>query len=134
VFFEVNYNGEVMDEKIKAMADTIRQTSFDIHCYLKSGHLEKVYENALLHRLTLKGLDVKQQVPLSVYDEDGFVLGDYFADLFVNDEIIIELKAASHLDDSHIAQTLGYMKTARVKHGMLINFGAAKLEIRKFIL
>jgi len=71
---------------------------------------------------------------LTVYDEDGFVLGDYFADLFVSDEIIIELKAASHLDDAHVAQVLGYMKTARVKHGMLINFGSAKLEIRKFIL
>jgi len=50
-----------MDEKIKFLADTIRQTAFDIHCYLKNGHLEKVYENALLHRLTLKGLDVKSK-------------------------------------------------------------------------
>jgi hypothetical protein len=60
------------------------QTGFAIHRYHKHGHLEKVYENALAHRLQKLGLDVKQQYPLKVYDEDGTLIGDYHADLFVD--------------------------------------------------
>jgi len=123
-----------MDERIKLLCDQVRETSFAIHCYLKHGHLGKVYENALAHRLTLKGIDVKQQFPLTVYDQDHFVLGDYFVDLLIENEIIIELKAVSRLHDAHVAQVLGYMRAACVKHGMLINFGGSKLEVHKYIL
>jgi len=65
--------------------------------YHKRGHLEKVYENALAHRFRKLGLDVKQQYPLKVYDEDGTLIGDYSADLFVDNRLIIELKAAKAL-------------------------------------
>jgi hypothetical protein len=60
---------------IMELADVVRQTGFDIHCYHKNGHLEKVYENALVHRLRKAGLEVKQQHPLKVYDEDGTLIG-----------------------------------------------------------
>ncbi|MSU64435.1 MAG: GxxExxY protein [Pedosphaera sp.] len=69
---------------IMALCDAVRETGFAIHCYHKSGHLEKVYENALAHRLRKLGLDVKQQHPLKVYDEDGTLIGDYNADLFID--------------------------------------------------
>ena len=60
---------------IMKLCDTVRETAFAIHCHHKHGHLEKVYENGLAHRLRKLGLDVKQQHPLTVYDEDGTVIG-----------------------------------------------------------
>jgi len=112
----------------------VRETAFAIHCYHKHGHLEKVYENALAHRLRKLGLDVKQQCPLTVYDEDGTVIGEYFADLFVDNRLIVELKAVKALADEHIAQLLGYLCASRIEHGLLINFGAPRFEIRKYAL
>jgi GxxExxY protein len=119
---------------IFALCDTIRETSFSLHAYLKHGHLEKVYENGLSHRLGILGLKVIQQYPLSVLDEDGTRLGDYYADLFVEEMLIVELKATRCLAPEHIAQLLGYLRGCRVEHGLLINFGSPRLEIRKFVL
>ena len=116
------------------LCDTVRETAFAIHKYHKHGHLEKVYENALAHRLRKLGLDVKQQHPLTVYDEDGTVIGEYFADLFVDNRLIIELKAVKALADEHIAQILGYLRASRIEHGLLMNLGAPKFEIRKYAL
>lgn len=119
---------------INLLCDIVRETGYDIHCYLHHGHLEKVYENALAHRLQKRGLEVKQQFPLSVYDEDGTPLGNYFADLFVDNRLIVEIKAAKTLADEHVAQILGYLRSSRVEHGLLINFGASKLQVKKYIL
>jgi GxxExxY protein len=118
---------------IKALSDQVRQMAYDIHAYHAHGHLEKVYENALAHRLSKAGLDVKRQYPISVYDEDGTPIGEYFADLLVENVLIIELKTAKALAPEHEAQVLGYLKSARIEHGLLINFGSYKFEIRKFV-
>jgi GxxExxY protein len=117
---------------IKTLCDQVRQTAYDIHVYHGHGHLEKVYENALAHRLRKLGLEVKQQHPIKVFDEDGTLIGDYLADLFVEDALIVELKTAKSLANEHEAQILGYLKSARLEHGLLINFGSYKFEIRKF--
>jgi GxxExxY protein len=118
---------------VKALCDHVRQTAYDIHAYHGHGHLEKVYENALAHRLRKAGLDVKQQYPLLVKDEDGTLIGDYCADLLVEGTLVIELKTAKALAPEHEAQVLGYLKSARLEHGLLINFGSPKFEIRKFV-
>jgi GxxExxY protein len=117
---------------IKALSDQVRQTAYDIHVYHGHGHLEKVYENALAHRLRKAGLDVRQQHPIRVYDEDGILIGDYLADLLVEGDLILELKTAKALAPEHEAQILGYLKSARLEHGLLINFGSYKFEIRKY--
>ncbi len=96
--------------------------------------MEKVYENALGHRLRKAGYSAEQQRPLRVYDEDGTQIGDYLADLFVDQRLVVELKACRALTEDHEAQTIGYLKSARAEHGLLINFGSAKFEIRKYIL
>lgn len=119
---------------INCLCDIVRETSFDIHCFLRNGHLEKIYENSLANRLKKRGLDVKQQYPLRVFDEDGTLLGDYFADLFVENRLIVELKASKAFADEHVAQILGYLRSSRIEHGLLINFGAPKLQIKKYIL
>ena len=120
-------------QDIKELTDRVRQTAYDIHVYHGHGHLEKVYENALAHRLRKVGLDVKQQHPITVYDEDGTVIGDYFADLLIEGVLILELKTARTLAPEHEAQILGYLKSARLEHGLLINFGSYKFEIRKYV-
>lgn len=119
---------------INELADIVRETSYAIHLYLGHGHLEKVYENALVHRLRKLGIEVRQQHPLTVYDHDGTILGEYFADLFVDNRLIVELKAVSSVCSEHIAQILGYLKSSRIEHGLLINFGTSKFWIKKFVL
>ena len=118
---------------IKELCDVVRETAYAIHCYLGHGHLEKVYENALLHRLKKQGFGVRQQHPLPVFDEDGTLLGDYFADLIFEDRLLIELKACRTLAEEHTAQILGYLKASRFSHGLLINFGSYKFQIKKYI-
>ena len=91
-----------------------------------------MYENALAHRLRKAGLRVAQQHPIKVYDEDGALIGDYYADLLVEGVLIVELKAVKALADEHTAQVLGYLRSSRLEHGLLINFGSFKFQIRKF--
>ena len=119
---------------IKELCDLVRQTAYAIHLYHGHGHLEKVYENALAHRLKKIGLSVKQQYPITVYDEDGTVIGEYFADLLVDEKLVIELKACRILADEHVAQILGYLKSARIEDGLLINFGSYRFQIKKYIM
>ena len=117
----------------RQLADIIRQTAFEAHTFLRHGHNEKVYENSLRNRLRQKNLAVEQQRPISVYDEDGSLLGEFFADLIVNQEFIIELKAVRALADEHTAQILGYLRASRHEHAMLINFGAPRIQFQKYI-
>lgn len=119
---------------INDLCNEVRQTAYDIHVYHGHGHLEKVYENALAHRLRKVGLNVKQQQPLKVYDEDGTEIGDYVADLLVDGRLIVELKAAKTIAEEHVAQVLGYLKASRVEHGLLINFGSYRFQIRKYVV
>ncbi len=123
-----------MDDNIRQLCDIVRQTSFEIHIYLKSGHLEKVYENALAHRLRKLGMSVAQQHPVPVYDEDGTLLGDFYADLFVEEKLIVELKASKTTSDTHAAQLIGYLRASGIEHGLLINFGGPLLQVKKLVL
>lgn len=119
---------------VLALCDIVRATSMAVHRFHRHGHLEKVYENGLANRLSKAGVAVDQQHPLSVFDEDGTVLGEYFADLLVDRRLIVEIKACRALADEHTAQLLGYLRSSRIEHGLLVNFGAPRLEIRKFVL
>ena len=114
--------------------DEVREIAYAIHKYFGHGHLEKVYENALVNRLIKAGIRVEQQVPITVRDEDGTVVGDYMADLIVNSELIIELKAVDTICDAHTAQVLGYLRATGLRHALLINFGASQFQIKKYIL
>ena len=122
------------EQRIRALCDRVRQTAYNLYGYLRNGHLEKVYENGMVHRLRKIGLAVEQKKPLQVRDEDGAVLGDYFADLFVENCLILELKACKALAPEHTAQVLGYLRASGQRDAMLINFGSPRLEIKKLIL
>jgi GxxExxY protein len=121
-------------EDIRALCNVVRQTAYAIHKYHGNGHLEKVYENAMIHRLRRLGFEVSAQYPLSVVDEDGTILGEYFADLLINRALIVELKVARAIAPEHEAQVLAYLRGAQLQHALLINFGSPKFEIRKFAL
>ena len=122
------------DKEVMKLCDQIRATSLSVHTYLKHGHMEKIYENAMAHRLKKQGLTLEQRYPLKVFDEDGTLLGDYVIDLFVEQNLIVEINACRTLAEEHIAQILGYLRASRMRHGLLINFGAPKLQIKKLVL
>jgi GxxExxY protein len=121
-------------QNIMQLCDVIRETGFAIHRYHRNGHLEKIYVNALVHRLRKQGLQVEQQHPLNVLDGDGALLGDFHSDLFVENRLIVEVKAVRNVVEEHVAQLLGYLRASRIEHGLLVNFGAAKFQIKKYIL
>ena len=100
---------------------------------LGPGFLEKVYENALAHELRKAGLNVVQQHGIVVH-YDGVKVGDYVADLLVNNRILIELKACRDLDDIHLAQCLNYLKATGLKVCLLMNFGTSKIQIRRLMM
>lgn len=119
--------------EIHELCASIRATSLAAHQYLRHGHVEKVYENSLRNRLRRLGLSVLQQHPIEVRDDDDSVLGEFYADLLVGDELLVELKAVRQLTDDHTSQVLGYLRASRLKHALLINFGAPIIQIKKFI-
>ena len=127
-------NNSPHEREILMLCNIIRQTSFEIHRYLRAGHRELIYENALAHRLRKKGITVEQQQKVKVFDEDGTLLGFFKTDLMIDSRLICEIKGVRELTDEHIAQLLGYLRASRIEHGLLINFGAARLEVKKYIL
>jgi GxxExxY protein len=121
-------------KSINELCEFVRETAYAIHLYHGHGHLEKVYENALVHRLKKAGLNVRQQDRITVFDEDGTIIGEYFADLFIEETLIAELKACRAFANEHTAQIMGYLKSARKEHGLLMNFGSYRFQIRKYVM
>ena len=127
-------NSDPHGTDIFALCNVIRETSFEIHRYLRHGHREQIYENALVHRLRKQGISVAQQPEIRVFDEDGTVLGIFKADLIVETKLICEIKGVHSIVEEHIAQLLGYLRATRLEHGLLINFGGPRLQVKKLIL
>ena len=100
---------------------------------LGHGFLEKVYENSLVVELRKQGFHVEQQKPIQVC-YDGKVVGDYFADIIVNESIILELKAVETISKEHIAQMLNYLKATAIRLGILLNFGPHGLEHKRLVM
>ena len=117
-------------EGLRELASAVGQIAYGVHEYFGNGLLEKVYENALEHRLVKVGYKVKRQKPLKVFDQDGYCVGDFVADMVVNDSLIVELKAVKTLAPEHFAQIINYLKITKNPIGLLINFGSYKYERR----
>lgn len=106
---------------------------FEVNRELGHGFLEKVYENALLIELKERGLKAEKQVSIKVNYKEKIV-GEYFADIVVENQIIIELKAVESLQKIHEAQLLNYLKATEYKIGLLVNFTHPKAEIKRFVM
>ena len=99
---------------------------------LRTGFLEKVYENALAHELRKAGFEINQQHNISVY-YDGVIIGVYTADLLVENAVLVELKAIRALEPIHKAQCLNYLKATGLPLCLLLNFGNPRLEIKRMV-
>ena len=115
----------------KDVTGKIIACTFKVHRTLGAGFLEKVYENALLLELRKCGSKVQQQIPIKVH-YDGESVGEYFADLLVEDRIICEPKAADVLKKDHEIQLVNYLAATGLDTGLLINFGQSVTVKRKF--
>jgi len=104
------------------ITDLILNAYYQVYNKLGFGFLEKVYENALMIELKRLNLKCERQKPITV-NYDGFDIGEYFADIIVNDCVIIELKAAEDLCPEHEAQLVNYLKATEIEVGLLLNFG-----------
>ena len=123
-----NLTAEEMDK----LSEQIIGCAYAASNELGAGFLEKVYENALAHELRKAGLRVEQQHSMRV-TYDGVVVGEYAADLLVEDCILVELEAVRSFDDIHLAQCLNYLRATGLSLCLLINFGNPKADIRRVV-
>jgi GxxExxY protein len=105
---------------------------YKVYNTLGYGFLERVYGNSLAIELRQQGLSVIQQAPIKVY-YNGQLVGEYYADLLVEDRVIVELKTVEALADEHYAQLLNYLKATKIQVGLLLNFGPTEPEVRRRI-
>ncbi len=110
------------DFLFKEETDRIIGAFYKVYRTLGYGFLERVYQNALYYELIDSGFDCKVQKPIQVFYK-GKLVGEYIADMLVNNCIILELKAINGLDAEHEAQLLNYLKATRIELGLLLNFG-----------
>jgi len=113
----------------KDLTDKILKAFYEVYHTLGYGFLEKVYENALYNELISMGLKCEKQRPIDVYYKEN-VVGNYFADLIVENKVILELKATA-LCDEHTFQLLNYLKATDIEVGLLLSFGKEPKFVRK---
>ena len=117
----------------KELSDKIIGCAFEVYNTLGNCFLEKVYEHALMVEFEINKIDVVNQAPLKVYYKNQIV-GNYFADILVENKIILELKVANHLENIHKAQLLNYLQASKIKVGYLLNFGnLERLEFQRLV-
>ena len=117
----------------KKLTESIIGAAFEVHNVLGAGFLEKVYRNALLKELKLRGHRAEAEVKIPV-SYKGESVGDYYADVLVDERVILELKALAGLTGEHEAQLLNYLKATGLRIGLLLNFGTRKVQIKRKIL
>lgn len=119
-------------QDVNEITQKIIGCAFEVSNTLGIGFVEKVYENALAHLIHKVGLKVVQQHPIKV-TFDGILVGEFVADLLVEDRVLVELKAVSVLVNEHTAQALNYLRASGLEICLLINFGTSKVEIKRFL-
>ena len=117
--------------KNQELTENIIKTFYNVYGKLGYGFLEKIYENAMMIDLKKEGLKAVSQSPIKVL-YDGNIIGEYFADILVENEVIVEIKATKKLALEHEAQLLNYLKATDIEVGLLLNFGP-KPEIKRKI-
>jgi GxxExxY protein len=121
---------EERERRLNELTEKIIGGAFAVSNKLGCGFLEKVYENALAHELRKRGLRVEQQHPIPVH-YDGVLVGDFIADLIVENSVIVELKATKDNHDIFTAQCLNYLKATSLPICLLLNFGKPRLEVKR---
>ena len=117
---------------LNSISEKIIGCAFQVSNTLGTGFLEKVYQNALFIELVDSGLQVEKEKAITIHYKEK-VVGEYFADLLINQQIIIEIKAVQSLNEIHQAQLLNYLKATKLHLELLINFGTSKVQIKRMI-
>ena len=125
-------NADERRRRLNHLSERVIGCAFTVSNVLGAGFLEKVYENALAHELRKAGLLVQQQHGMTV-SYDGVVVGEYAADILVEGVLLVELKALKELNDAHLAQCLNYLKATGLTLCLLLNFGAAKVQVQRVV-
>ena len=115
-----------------ALTEKILSCAFQVHNTLGAGFLEQVYAAALAIELNTSGLRAAREVPY-VIEYRGKAVGNYFADLVVEERVLVELKCCGALTQAHFAQTLNYLRAAMIKVALVLNFARPKLEYRRLV-
>ena len=115
-------NADYQDFKHKELTDKIINIFYRVYNKLGYGFLEKVYENAMIIELEKEGILAVSQSAISVSYE-GKIIGEYYADILVDNKVIVEIKAIKHLVEENEAQLLNYLKATNMEVGLLLNFG-----------
>lgn len=116
----------------KELSFAIIGAAMEVHKTLGQGFLEAIYKNAMIYELMTRGMKVEIEKPLPV-NYKGQLLGEYFADLVVDDKIILELKAISSIAKAHEAQAMNYLAATGLKLAIIINFGAPSLQYKRIV-
>jgi len=119
-------------DNLNEITEKIIGAAYKVSNTLGSGFLEKVYENALFIEIKKAGLIVAKQHALQVFYDDQ-VVGDYFVDLFIENEVVVELKTAKVITDIHQAQLMNYLIACNRRCGLIINFGKPRVEIKRML-
>ena len=129
---EPQINADERRRLINAVTEKVIRAAFEVSNALGSGYLEKVYENALTHELRKRGHQVQQQMCINVR-YDNIVVGQYVADLVVDNEVLVEIKAIKCFEDIHLAQCLNYLKATGKPVCLLLNFAKPKVEVKRIV-
>jgi GxxExxY protein len=129
----LQYKELSMSQPINLLTQTVIGRAFAVHNELGTGYLEKVYEQALLWELRESGIAARSQTPIPVYYK-GIVVGDYFADLLIEEQLVIEIKAVQQIAKEHEVQLVNYLTATGIEDGLLINFGPSVQVRRKYRL
>lgn len=118
------------EDELNKISEKIIGFAYAVGNALGNGFLEKVYENALALELKEKGSDVKQQFPINVFYKNE-VIGEFIADLLVENSVLVELKTVKRIDEIHLAQCLNYVKATKLSLCLLLNFGKPRVEVKR---
>ena len=122
----------LLDEELNKITEKIIGCAFKVSNTLGIGFVEKVYENSLAHEILKTKLQVQQQHPICVYYDQKLV-GEFFADLLVEEKVLVELKVARSFDNTHMMQCLNYLRASDLPVCLLINFGRPKIETKRIV-
>ena len=114
--------------KIKNITDQVIECALTIVKVLGCNFEDKVYERALIYELTKEGFNIEPQYPINVYYE-GIIVGDFLADILVEESILIDITVVDHLTDKHKRKCINYLRSSQLEQCLLINFGVPELEI-----
>ena len=120
-------------ERESDLTQVVIGAAFEVANVIGAGFLEKVYERALIHELALRGVPAKAQVSFPILYK-GKYLGEYAADLVVDEKVIVELKCVDRFANEHLAQCINYLKASRLSVALLINFQKPKVEWKRVLL